>query len=102
LPIGCSFDHADRNPFLQQFVNHYNHTRLKCLGYAAPKQILANLTGLNTQAGIGVGGLLNQPFKVHHLVGHRCFLVQVGVRNPTHNRRIIDDRPQSRPPLQRD
>jgi transposase InsO family protein len=44
-------DHADRNAFLQQFVNHYNYTRLKCLGYAAPKQVLANLAGPNTEAG---------------------------------------------------
>jgi hypothetical protein len=53
------------------------------------------------KAGIGVGGLLNQALQAHHLVGHRCFLDQVGVRNPTHNRRIIDDRPRSRPPLRR-
>ena len=44
---------------------------------------------------------LNQALQAHHRVGHRCFLVQVGSRNPTHNRRIIDDRPRSRPPLRR-
>jgi transposase-like protein len=43
--------HADRNAFLHQFVQDYNHTRLKCLGYLAPKQALANLTGHNTCAG---------------------------------------------------
>ncbi len=44
--------HADRNAFLESFVNDYNHTRLKCLGYQAPKQALANLAGPNTFAGI--------------------------------------------------
>ena len=32
---------------------------------------------------IGVGGLLHQRPQVHHLVGHRWFLGQVGVCNPT-------------------
>ena len=32
---------------------------------------------------IGVGGLLHQRPQAHHLVGHRWFLGQVGVRNPT-------------------
>jgi hypothetical protein len=41
---------------------------------------------------IGVARLLNQALQAHLLIGHRCFLAQVGVRNPTHNRRIIDDR----------
>lgn len=45
-------DHADRNAFLIQFAQDYNHTRLKCLGYLAPTQALANLTGPNTKAGI--------------------------------------------------
>ena len=44
--------HDDRNAFLNRFVHDYNNTRLKCLGYIAPKQALANLTGLNTKAGI--------------------------------------------------
>jgi transposase InsO family protein len=43
--------HEDRNAFLTTFVDHYNHTRLKCLGYHAPKQVLANLAGPNTKAG---------------------------------------------------
>jgi hypothetical protein len=29
------------------------------------------------KAGIGVRGLLNQALQAHHLVCHRCFLVQV-------------------------
>ena len=45
-------DHADRDAFLAKFVHDYNHTRLKCLGYLAPRQVLANLTGHNTFAGI--------------------------------------------------
>jgi IS30 family transposase len=45
--------HADRDAFLNRFVHDYNHTRLKCLGYTAPLQALANLTGPNTEAGSG-------------------------------------------------
>ena len=45
-------NHADRDAFLNQFVHDYNHTRLKCLGYTAPFEALANLTRPNTQAGI--------------------------------------------------
>ena len=45
-------NHADRNAFLHQFVHDYNHTRLKCLGYLAPKHALANLAGPNTFAGM--------------------------------------------------
>ena len=45
--------HDDRNAFLNSFVHNYNHTRLKCLSYLAPKQALANLAGLNTFAGAG-------------------------------------------------
>jgi transposase InsO family protein len=44
--------HEDRDAFLNQFVHDYNHTRLKCLGYLAPKQTLANLAEHNTKAGI--------------------------------------------------
>ena len=44
-------DHADRNAFLSKFVHDYNRTRLKCLGYKAPIQALANLPGPNTKAG---------------------------------------------------
>jgi transposase InsO family protein len=44
--------HADRDAFLNRFVQDYNHTRLKCLGYAAPFQMLANLAAPNTKAGI--------------------------------------------------
>lgn len=44
--------HADRNAFLNRFVNDYNRTRLKCLNYTAPQQALNNLAGPNTFAGM--------------------------------------------------
>ena len=43
--------HADRDAFLNRFVNDYNRTRLKCLGYLAPLQALNNPPGPNTKAG---------------------------------------------------
>jgi transposase InsO family protein len=43
--------HADRDAFLSKFVHDYNRTRLKCLGYQAPIQVLANPPGPNTKAG---------------------------------------------------
>jgi transposase len=43
--------HADRDAFLSKFVHDYNRTRLKCLGYRAPIQALANPTGPYTNAG---------------------------------------------------
>ena len=43
--------HPERDAFLNRFVNDYNRTRLKCLGYLAPIQVLANPPGLNTIAG---------------------------------------------------
>jgi len=47
------FDHhAERNAFIQTFVNDYNRTRLRCLGHKAPAELLANLPGHNTKAGI--------------------------------------------------
>jgi transposase-like protein len=45
--------HADRDAFLNRFVSDYNRTRLKCLGYLAPIQVLANHPGPNTIAGEG-------------------------------------------------
>jgi hypothetical protein len=36
--------HADRDNFLLGFVHNYNRTRLKCLGYLAPYEILALAT----------------------------------------------------------
>ncbi len=41
----------ERNQYIEQFVKAYNHTRLRCLSYAAPLQILNNLTKHYTKAG---------------------------------------------------
>jgi transposase-like protein len=48
--------HAERNAFLERFVADYNRTRLKCLDYRAPAQLLLNPPGPNTSAGMtGMG-----------------------------------------------
>ncbi|MGO9544384.1 MAG: DDE-type integrase/transposase/recombinase [Rhodomicrobium sp.] len=44
--------HAGRNAFIHAFVHNYNRTRLRCLGYLAPLQALANQTGHNTLASL--------------------------------------------------
>ena len=44
--------HQDRNVFLHNVVHAYNRTRLRCLGYNAPLEVLNNQPGQNTQAGI--------------------------------------------------
>jgi hypothetical protein len=44
-------DHAQRDAYLTTFVADYNRTRLRCLGYQAPLDLLAKLTGHNTSAG---------------------------------------------------
>jgi transposase InsO family protein len=46
-------DHAERDAYLHTFVADYNRTRLRCLDYQAPAELLANLTGHNTCAGAG-------------------------------------------------
>jgi hypothetical protein len=46
-------DRADRDAFLEGFVDHYNRTRLRCLNYRSPSQALKaldNLPGPNTKA----------------------------------------------------
>jgi len=45
-------DHAERDAYLHTFVADYNRTRLRCLDYQAPAELLANLAGYNTKAGI--------------------------------------------------
>ncbi|NJM34720.1 MAG: transposase family protein [Rhodomicrobium sp.] len=60
-------NHADRDAFLKQFALDYNHTRLKCLGYLAPQQALANLTGLNTFAGTGFAGMTGVSVSRDHI-----------------------------------
>ena len=47
-------DHAERDAYLHTFVADYNRTRLHCLDYHAPAELLAKLTGHNTSAGAGV------------------------------------------------
>jgi transposase-like protein len=42
---------ADRKEFLLRFVSDYNRTRLRCLSYKAPLDVLANLTEDNTLGG---------------------------------------------------
>ena len=46
-------DHAERDAYLHTFVANYNRTRLRCLGYQAPAQLIAKLAGHNTKAGAG-------------------------------------------------
>ena len=48
-------DHTERDAYLRVFVADYNRTRLRCLGYQAPAELLANLAGHNTCAGAGSG-----------------------------------------------
>jgi transposase InsO family protein len=45
-------DHAERDAYLHTFVADYNRTRLRCLGYQAPAELLAKLAEHNTQAGV--------------------------------------------------
>ncbi len=51
--------HQQRNAFINDFVNNYNNTRLRCLDYKAPFEIIANLPGYNTCAGV-TASLLNR------------------------------------------
>jgi transposase InsO family protein len=46
-------DHAERDAYLTTFVADYNRTRLRCLAYQAPADLLAKLAGHNTFAGAG-------------------------------------------------
>ena len=49
----CRFKTAkERDLYVLDFVANYNRTRLRCLGYKAPLEALANLTGHNTKAGV--------------------------------------------------
>ena len=45
-------DHAQRDTFIKTFVQTYNRTRLRCLGHKAPAELLPNLPGHNTFAGM--------------------------------------------------
>jgi hypothetical protein len=46
-----SLDHAERDAYLLTFVADYNRTRLRCLDYQAPADLLAKHAGHNTFAG---------------------------------------------------
>ena len=46
--------HAERDAFLESFVSNYNRTRLRCLNWTAPAEVLANLPGPNTCAGTAI------------------------------------------------
>ena len=54
--------HDERNAFILTFVHDYNRTRLRCLGYIAPCQALANQPGHNTKAGTHVKHLQELSF----------------------------------------
>ena len=45
-------NHQERDAFITKTVDAYNRTRLKCLRYKAPLEMLNNLTEHNTKAGI--------------------------------------------------
>ena len=45
--------HAERHAFITRFVDHYNRTRLKCLNYQTPLQLLHNHTGQDNKGGEG-------------------------------------------------
>jgi transposase InsO family protein len=56
------FDTQDeRNAFIHSFVDDYNRTRLRCLGYIAPLQALANQQGHNTTQDGSRPGALARP-----------------------------------------
>lgn len=52
---------AERATFLLAFVANYNRTRLRCLNYKAPLEVLANQTEDNTWGGAGGGGKAKGP-----------------------------------------
>lgn len=52
--------HQERNTYILTFVRNYNNTRLCCLRYKTPIQMLYNHTKYNTNAGISHGSLLSK------------------------------------------
>jgi transposase InsO family protein len=62
-------DHAERDAYLHTFVADYNRTRLRCLDYQAPAELLAKLAGHNTFAGMVKGVARNDGAVCG--VGHR-------------------------------
>jgi transposase InsO family protein len=57
-------DHAERDAYLLTFVADYNRTRLRCLDYQAPAELLAKLTGHKPQR--GAIGLRHAGFRDAH------------------------------------
>jgi len=51
-PVRDNARHAEREAFILTFVRDYNRTRLRCLGYRAPIDVLANQAGCNTRGGV--------------------------------------------------
>jgi transposase InsO family protein len=51
--------HAERDACLHTFVAGYNRTRLRCLDYQAPAELLAKLAGHNTKAGAHCSAVLD-------------------------------------------
>ena len=45
-------NHEERNRFIYTFVQNYNRTRLKCLGYKSPKEILSDQAEPNMSGGL--------------------------------------------------
>jgi len=41
-------DHAERDAYLLTFLADYNRTRLRCLDYQAPAELIVKLAGHNT------------------------------------------------------
>jgi IS30 family transposase len=60
--------HPDRDAFLNRVVADYNRTRLKCLGYLAPLEALANLPGPNTNAGTPARAQLRSSHAARNLI----------------------------------
>jgi transposase InsO family protein len=67
-------DHAERDAYLLTFVADYNRTRLRCLGYRAPAELLANLAGHNTCAG---AGSVPPPSRGRERVQHRSSHIRI-------------------------
>jgi len=61
--------HAERDAFLARFVANYNRTRLKCLDYRAPAELLINPPGPNTCAGMTLKGGKRLPPLLRHSRG---------------------------------
>jgi hypothetical protein len=58
--------HAERNAFLHAFVERYNRTRLKCLDYRAPAELLLNPPEPNTCAGMTLRGGTRLTHPIRH------------------------------------